>query len=160
MKRKPLCCKQKPAIVTHDVTLEQMDNLPLLGIGTVNSGTSGYRNPYNTLLTLPGVSSYTSSGLFTVNGLGGSIPGVPSPPLSTETMRIEGQDATSRIFDTYDYTQMAQPNTDAIQEIAYQTSNYAPEYGAGRQRRDQHDDEVRDQSISRHRLRLLRQRRL
>ena len=42
--------------VTHNVTLEQMDNLPLLGIGTVNSGTSGYRNPYNTLLTLPGVS--------------------------------------------------------------------------------------------------------
>ncbi len=42
--------------VTHNVTLEQMDDLPLLGIGTVNSGTSGYRNPYNTLLTLPGVS--------------------------------------------------------------------------------------------------------
>ena len=44
-------------------------------------------------------------------------------------MRIEGQDATSRIFGNYDYTQMAQPNADAIQEIAYQTSNYAPEFG-------------------------------
>ncbi len=44
-------------------------------------------------------------------------------------MRIEGQDATSRLFNTYDYTQMSQPNTDAVQEIAYQTSNYAPEYG-------------------------------
>ena len=44
-------------------------------------------------------------------------------------MRVEGQDATSRIFGTYLYTQMAQPNADAIQEIAYQTSNYAPEYG-------------------------------
>ena len=42
--------------VAHNVTLEQMDDLPLLGIGTVNAGTSGYRNPYNTLLTLPGVS--------------------------------------------------------------------------------------------------------
>ncbi len=115
--------------VTHDVTLEQMDNLPLLGIGTVNSGTSGYRNPYNTLLTLPGVSSFATSGLFTVNGLGGSIPGSPFTAALTETMRVEGQDATSRIFGTYDYTQMAQPNADAIQEIAYQTSNYAPEYG-------------------------------
>ncbi len=57
--------------LTHDVTVEQMDNLPLLGIGTVNSGTSGYRNPYNTLLTLPGVSDYATSGLFVVNGLGG-----------------------------------------------------------------------------------------
>jgi len=115
--------------VAHNVTLEQMDDLPLLGIGTVNSGTSGYRNPYNTLLTLPGVSNYNSSGLFTINGLGGSIPGNPYVNQLGETMRIEGQDATSRIFGTYDYTQMAQPNTDAVQEIAYQTSNYAPEYG-------------------------------
>src|ERR1700689_4457640 len=114
---------------THNVTLEQMNDLPLLGIGTVNSGTSGYRNPYNTLLTLPGVSSFATSGLFTVNGLGGSIPGNPFVASLTETMRIEGQDATSRIFGTYDYTQMAQPNADAVQEIAYQTSNYAPEYG-------------------------------
>jgi hypothetical protein len=115
--------------VAHNVTLEQMDDLPLLGIGTTNAGTSGFRNPYNTLLTLPGVSGYDSSGLFTVNGLGGSIPGNPFAVALGETMRIEGQDATSRIFGTYDYTQMAQPNTDAVQEIAYQTSNYAPEFG-------------------------------
>src|SRR6202012_845557 len=91
--------------VTHNVTLEQLDDLPLLGIGTVNSGTSGYRNPYNSLLTLPGVSGYATSGLFTINGLGGAAPGGFLPSLS-ETMRIEGQDATSRIFGTYVYTQM------------------------------------------------------
>ncbi|HUA18890.1 MAG TPA: TonB-dependent receptor [Bryobacteraceae bacterium] len=111
---------------TVDVTLKQEDDLPLLGIGTVNAGTSGYRNPYNTLLTLPGVSQYNSSGLFNINGLGG---GTSFTPSLGETMRIEGLDATSRIFNTYDYTQMAQPNADAVQEIAYQTSNYAPEYG-------------------------------
>jgi hypothetical protein len=43
--------------VAHNITVEQMDDLPLLGIGTVNAGTSGYRNPYNTMLTLPGVST-------------------------------------------------------------------------------------------------------
>jgi hypothetical protein len=112
--------------LTHNVTVEQMDDLPLLGIGTVNAGTSGYRNPYNTMLTLPGVSSYSPSGLVSVNGLGG---GASFTPSLTETMRIEGQDATSRLFNTYVYTQMAQPNTDAVQEIAYQTSNYAAEYG-------------------------------
>ena len=115
--------------LTHNVTVKQLDELPLLGIGTVNSGTSGYRNPYNTLLTLPGVSDYATSGLFTVNGLGGSIPGNPFTAALTETFRIEGQDATSRLFGNYDYTQIAQPNADAIQEIAYQTSNYAPEFG-------------------------------
>jgi hypothetical protein len=103
-----------------NVTIDQLDGLPLLGIGTVNAGTSGYRNPYNTLLTLPGVSSYASSGQFNINGLTGAL---------TETMRVEGQDATSRLFGTFDYTQMAQPGADSIQEIAYQTSNYAPEFG-------------------------------
>jgi hypothetical protein len=110
------------AELAHNVTLTQIDELPLLGIGTVNAGTSGYRNPYNTMLTLPGVSGYSSSGLFTLNGLGGAA-------TLTETMRTDGQDSTSRIFGTYDYTQMTQPSADAIQEISYQTSNYSPEYG-------------------------------
>ncbi len=110
------------AELAHNVTLTQIDELPLLGIGTVNAGTSGFRNPYNTMLTLPGVSGYSSSGLFTLNGLGGAA-------TLTETMRTDGQDSTSRIFGTYDYTQMTQPSADAIQEISYQTSNYSAEYG-------------------------------
>jgi hypothetical protein len=109
---------------SSNVTLEEMQDLPLLGIGTVNSGSTGVRNPYNVLLTLPGVSGYNlnSGGLFYVNGLGGGF-------VLSETMRVEGQDATSRMFNAYTYTQMAQPNADAIQEVAYQTSNYAPEFG-------------------------------
>jgi hypothetical protein len=112
--------KTESSDITHLMSIDQLDDLPLLGIGTANSGTSGVRNPYNSLQTLPGVSSYASSGQFTMNGLGGAM---------TETMRVEGQDATSRIFGTYDYTQIAQPSADAIQEVAYQTSNYAAEYG-------------------------------
>ncbi len=114
--------KTETGDLAHNVTIDQLDELPLLGIGTTNAGTSGYRNPYNTLLTLPGVSGYNSSGTFEINGLGQSF-------VTTETMRIEGQDATSRIFGIYDYTQMAQPGADSIEEIAYQTSNYAPEFG-------------------------------
>ena len=105
-----------------NITLEQLQDLPLLGIGTVNSGTSGVRNPYNSMLTLPGVTGYSGGNPMVINGLGGGF-------VLSETMRIEGQDATSRMFNAYTYTQMAQPNADAIQEIAYQTSNYAPEFG-------------------------------
>ena len=110
-----------------NITLEQLQDLPMLGVGTTNSGTSGVRNPYNSLMALPGVTSYGSNsqvvgGPFVVNGLGGSF-------VLSETMRVEGQDATSRMFNAYTYTQMAQPNADAIQEISYQTSNYAPEFG-------------------------------
>lgn len=112
--------KTESADLTDNVSIDQLDDLPLLGIGTANSGTTGVRNPYNTLQTLPGVSSYASSGQFAFNGLGGNM---------TETMRIDGLDATSRLFGTYDYTQMAQPSADSIQELAVQTSNYAAEYG-------------------------------
>jgi hypothetical protein len=114
--------KTETGDLATNVTTESLDALPLIGIGTVNSGTSGYRNPYNSLLTLPGVSGYASSGTFQINGLGTSF-------VTTETMRVEGQDATDRYYGAYDYTQMAQPSVDAIQEIAYQVSNYAPEFG-------------------------------
>ncbi|HEY1754142.1 MAG TPA: carboxypeptidase-like regulatory domain-containing protein [Bryobacteraceae bacterium] len=117
--------KTDSAELASNVTIGDLDALPMIGTGTVNAGTSGYRNPYNTLLTLPGVSGYASSGTFVMNGL-------PAVSL-TETMRVEGQDSTSRLFGTYDYTQMAQPSVDAVQEIAYQTSNYAPEFGSAGQ---------------------------
>ena len=59
-----------------------------------------------------------------INGLGQWICAL------SEIVRIEGQDASNRVsFNNYDYTQMAQPNVDAVQEITYQTSNYAPEFG-------------------------------
>ena len=113
--------KTETGELASNVSIDQLDELPLLGIGTNNSGSSGFRNPYNSILTLPGISTYSSSNTFVLNGLGNVV--------LTETMKIEGQDATSRIFGTYDYTQMAQPNADSIQEIAYQTSNYAAEFG-------------------------------
>ncbi len=114
--------KTETASLAHNVTMDNLRELPLLGIGTANSGTTGVRNPYNSLQMLPGISSYASSGTFTLNGLGAGFQ-------LTETMRIEGQDATSRLFGNYGYTQMAQPSVDSLQEVAYQTSNYSAEFG-------------------------------
>lgn len=109
----------------HNITLEQLDDAPLLGIGAVNSGPNGYRNPYNSLAILPGVNNYSvTAESLTVNGLASSTNSL------VQTMRIDGLDATNRVLaSTVDYPQMTQPNTDAIQEIAYQTSNYAAEFG-------------------------------
>ncbi len=114
--------KTESSELSHNMKIDNLWELPLLGIGTANSGTSGYRNPYNSLQTLPGVSNYNSSTIFTMNGLGGAFQ-------LTETMRVEGQDATSRLFGNYDYTQMAQPSVDSIEEVNFQTSNYAAEFG-------------------------------
>ena len=105
--------------ISSNVTLKDMDELPMLGIGTLNAGATGIRNPFNVLELLPGVSSYNANAGagVTINGQG------------TETMRIEGQDTTSRFFGTELYYQIAQPSADSIQEMAVQTSNYSAEYG-------------------------------
>jgi hypothetical protein len=111
--------KTETSELASNVTLKDLDDLPMLGIGTANAGSTGVRNPFNVLELLPGVTGFTAGAGFTfsVNGLG------------VETMRIEGQDATSRIFGTATYQQMAQPSADSIQEMSFQTSNYAAEYG-------------------------------
>lgn len=110
---------------SHNITLEQLDDSPVLGIGAANSGPNGYRNPYNSLAILPGVNNYSvTAESLTVNGLASSTNSL------VQTMRIDGLDATNRVLaSTIDYPQMTQPNTDAIQEIAYQTSNYSAEFG-------------------------------
>src|SRR5204862_141634 len=81
-----------------------------------SAGPTGLRNAFNVVLSLPGVASFTP-GFGTMNFDGQT---------SQASIRIEGQDATPKALA---YQSMAQPGVDAIQEVAYQTSNYAPEFG-------------------------------
>ena len=41
--------KTETGDVAHNITLEQLTDLPLLGIGNANAGSSGVRNPYNSV---------------------------------------------------------------------------------------------------------------
>jgi len=114
--------KTESAELAHNVTITQIDELPLMGIGVNNSGTSGYRNPYNVVEMLPGAVNYNA-----MNSLGLNVNG-----LSMQSMLVDGQESTTRVLGvggTGQYYQIGQMNVDAIQEVAYQTSNYAPEYG-------------------------------
>jgi hypothetical protein len=109
--------KTETGDLVHDITLQQLDELPILGIGTANAGSSGVRNPFNSVEFLPGV-SYTANSVMVVNGA----------PNNTASYRVEGQDATNH---TVSFAlQEVQPSADAIQEVAIQTSNYAAEFGA------------------------------
>ena len=102
--------------LSHVVTLRELDDLPLLGIGVANAGSSGIRNPYGLAQLIPGV-NYVANSSLVVNGA----------PNSSEAIRIEGQDMTNHYVNFA--LQEEQPSADAIQEVAVQTSNYAAEFG-------------------------------
>ena len=102
--------------VSHNVTSSRLDDLPILGIGGVLSGSAGIRNPYAMVQLIPG-STWTPNSLVRLNGT----------PANTQSFRIEGQDASNT--GTPGVPAQSQPGVDAIQEVAIQTSNYAAEYG-------------------------------
>jgi Carboxypeptidase regulatory-like domain/TonB dependent receptor len=111
--------KTETGDIAHDITLEQMDDLPILGIGTANAGSLGIRNPFNSVQLLPGVSYFANFNMI-VNGA----------PTNTAGYRLEGLDFTNHVTPPDNFAiQQGQPSADAIQEMAIQTSNYAPEFG-------------------------------
>ncbi len=102
--------------LSHNVNSARLDELPVLGIGGVLSGSAGIRNPYAMVQLIPGA-TWTPNSLVRLNGT----------PGNTQSFRIEGQDASNT--GTPGVPAQSQPGVDAIQEVAIQTSNFAAEYG-------------------------------
>jgi len=100
--------KTETGDVSHNVTTEQQDVLPMGQIGTIRVSTE-------VVLTIPGV----NGGLTSI-----SINGSPS---GSERIRIDGLDATYTLGNVY-YS-FGAPSVDSISEVAVQTSNYAAEFG-------------------------------
>ena len=102
--------------ISHTVNASAMDDLPILGIGAGQAGSAGIRNPYAMIQMIPGT-MWQANASVRVNGA----------PNNTQSFRIEGQDASNT--GTPGVPAQTQPSVDAIQEVAIQTSNFAPEYG-------------------------------
>lgn len=100
----------------HNVSSDRLDELPVLGIGSSQAGSSGIRNPNALIQLIPGT-VWQPNAQVRVNGT----------PNNTQSFRIEGQDASNT--GTPGVPAQTQPSVDAIQEVAVQTSNYAAEYG-------------------------------
>jgi hypothetical protein len=104
--------KTESGELSHTVTINDIDNIPLQQIG----GAGNIRDPLAVTNLLPGV-QFQADNILRVNGL----------PSNSEAIRVEGQDATNGIW--RQSASMNEQGTDAIQEVAVQTSNFAAEYG-------------------------------
>ncbi len=80
--------KTETGEVASNITIKEIDELPLMGIGATQSGTSGYRNPYNVTEMLPGVVNYNAA-----NDIGLNVNG-----LTMQSMLVDGQEATTRVL--------------------------------------------------------------
>jgi hypothetical protein len=104
----PLLRTESGELATN-VASQTMSELPMLGF-------SGYiRDPFAVTELVPG--ALYSSQVVRVNGA----------PSNTQSVRIEGQDATDGVWSSW--TTFNQPSVDAVEEFAVQTSNFAAEYG-------------------------------
>ena len=108
--------KTESGELSHNVTIDRADNLPVFTIGGNDAGRGNVRNPLAVITLLPGA-QFQNENTLRINGM----------PSSSQTIRIEGQDATNGFW--REQNQGVQTGTDAIQEVAIQTSNFAAEYG-------------------------------
>jgi len=106
--------KTESGEVSHNFDSSRLNNLPVITLG--GAGLGNVRNPLQVVNLMPGA-SFANDNTLRVNGM----------PSSTQSIRIEGQDATNGIW--RQINQDTQPSLDAVQEVAVQTSNYAAEYG-------------------------------
>jgi hypothetical protein len=95
-----------------NVGSKSLNELPILGF-------AGYiRDPFAMTTLIPGALYSQSFGsLVRINGA----------PSNTQSVRIEGQDATNGIWTSF--TTFTQPSVDSVEEVAVQTSNFAAEFG-------------------------------
>ncbi len=107
--------------LVHNVTLSQLDNLPLLSVGATNDGLRDY---FAASRLLPGI-QYQNSGTFSAV-VQAVVNGTPNNSLQS---RLDGATMNPTSLRLLGATMETQPSPEALQEVAILTSNFAPEFG-------------------------------
>ena len=112
--------KTESGELATNVTVGQLNNLPILGIGETTASAAGVRNPWALSVLVPGIQYAINGGVPSIN--------VNGAQNNTASYRVEGMESgnngTLAVF-----TMEVQPSAEAIQEVAVQTSNFAAEFG-------------------------------
>src|SRR5207302_9374488 len=95
--------KTESGELSHNMTTDRVDNLPVINLG-FGAGIGNVRNPLQAINLIPG-SAFSNDNTLRVNGM----------PANSQSIRIEGQDATSG--QSREYNQVNQASLDDIQEV-------------------------------------------
>jgi hypothetical protein len=118
--------KTETSELSQNVTLSQLNNLPVLAIGSTNSG---FRDPWAAVRLVPGVQYAAGS------NIGSGTPAcctsmvVNGTPTNTYQSRLDGMTISPTGPRLITAQQETQPSVDAIEEVSIQTSNFAAEFG-------------------------------
>jgi hypothetical protein len=119
--------KTESSQVSQNVTLAQLNNLPILAVAATGSG---FRDPFVSTRLVPGIrytngtnSAAGAPGVTTTMSINGTPANTYGTRLDGMTMNPTGPRLISAVMQT-------QPSVDAIEEVAIQTSNFAAEFGA------------------------------
>ena len=116
--------KTESTEISQNVTLSQLNNLPILAVGATNSG---FRDPFSATRLVPGINYRNSAGQ---GGNAVTQMVVNGTPSNTYQTRLDGMTMNPTAPRTAGATMQTQPSVDAIEEVAIQTSNFAAEFGA------------------------------
>jgi hypothetical protein len=105
--------------VSSDIEAKHLNDLGLLGIGGSFSSSQGLRFYQTEVVLVPGAYAPGSGFIFGVR--------VNGAPNGTQRTQVDGMDSTNGINSVQAGTGAS---VDAMQEIALQTSNFAPEFGS------------------------------
>ena len=119
--------KTETSEVSQNVTLSQLNNLPILIVGATNSG---FRDPFTAVRLVPGI-RYTNGSNVAAGATGAvSTMVVNGTPANTYGTRLDGMTMNPTSPRLLGAQMQTQPSVDALEEVAVQTSNFAAEFGA------------------------------
>src|SRR4051812_27502011 len=111
--------KTEDGALTHTISAQKLNDLPVLGIGGNFSSSQGLRFYMAQAQLIPGT-------YFQVSATGTATIKVNGAPTATQRTQIDGMDATNTLNGV---PASMQPSVDAIQETTILVSDYSAEFG-------------------------------